>query len=68
MFQLKNPNAIRLLYQEAYYNYINAYYPCDEVDALRLAAILMVLRLGEFEPTKAKLYLSKYVWQCSAVS
>ncbi|XP_067947183.1 krev interaction trapped protein 1-like [Watersipora subatra] len=55
---LKNPNAIRLLYEEAYHNYINAFYPCDEADALRLAAILMVLRLGEFEPTKAKHYLS----------
>lgn len=51
--------AIRLLYQEAYYNYINAFYPCDEADALRLAAILMVIRLGEFEAAKAKSYLSK---------
>lgn len=59
--QLKHPVPVRLLYSEAYYNYINAYYPCDEADALRLAAILMMIRLGEFDPTKAKTYLSKYV-------
>ena len=61
MLQLKNPNPIRLLFNEAYYNYINAFYPCDETDALRLAAILMVIKLGEFEPTKAKNYLSTSV-------
>ncbi|KAF6027096.1 KRIT1 [Bugula neritina] len=58
---LKNPNAIRLLFLEAYHNYINAYYPCDEVDALRLAAMLMLLKLGEFEPSRAKHHLSNDV-------
>lgn len=56
--KIKNVQAIRLLFSEAYRNYITAMYPCDETDALLLAGLLVHMRLGDFDAKVAKSFLA----------
>jgi hypothetical protein len=46
--------AIRLLFSEAYHNYINSYYPCSTQDAVILGGILLQLRHGDYDARKAR--------------
>ncbi|XP_048237783.1 krev interaction trapped protein 1-like [Haliotis rufescens] len=56
--QLTHQKAIDLLFHEAYYNYINALYPCKEQDAVIFAAILFLLWHGNLDSSSAKSFLS----------
>ncbi|KAL5005984.1 hypothetical protein ScPMuIL_017142 [Solemya velum] len=56
--EVHHPDAIRLLFHEAYYNYISALYPCKDQDVLFLAAVLMYKYQGEYDAPTTKAYFS----------
>ncbi|ESO96223.1 hypothetical protein LOTGIDRAFT_174957 [Lottia gigantea] len=56
--QLLHPEAIKMLFHEAYDNYINALYPCKDHDVLIFSAILFCIYFGERESSTAKTLLS----------
>ncbi|KAK6172059.1 hypothetical protein SNE40_018023 [Patella caerulea] len=56
--KLTHPEAIKMLFHEAYDNYINAFYPCTDHDVLTFASILFCLWYGEQESSAAKSILS----------
>ncbi|ELT97767.1 hypothetical protein CAPTEDRAFT_226695 [Capitella teleta] len=51
---VRHPVAIRLLFYEAYHNYINSYYPCSTQDAVILGGILLQLNHGDYDSRKAR--------------
>ena len=59
--QETDATAIRLLFNEAYYNYLDSWYPCWEDDAIQLASRLMQLSQGDYDPRKHAQYLSRYL-------
>ncbi|XP_055959104.1 krev interaction trapped protein 1 [Patella vulgata] len=56
--KLTHPEAIKMLFHEAYDNYINAFYPCTDHDVLTFASILFCLWYGEQESSAVKSILS----------
>ncbi|KAH3774356.1 krev interaction trapped protein 1-like [Dreissena polymorpha] len=58
--EVTHRDAINLLFHEARYNYINAYYPCKEQDILQCASILLYLKYGgTADVSSAKSFLGK---------
>ncbi|KAJ8320852.1 hypothetical protein KUTeg_002439 [Tegillarca granosa] len=55
---VKHPQAIHLLFHEAYQNYIRALYPCKDQDVLTFASILIYMNQKEFDVSAAKSYLN----------
>eukprot|EP01137_Pigoraptor_chileana_P003017 Opistho-2@42620 len=48
--KLRDPLAVMLLYEEARYNVLEGNYPCTNEDAYYLAAIILQLQNGEYNP------------------
>lgn len=55
--EVNHPDAIRLLFHEAEYNYIKAFYPCKEQDVWLFASILLYLKFGSQDHQSAKTFL-----------
>jgi len=60
--EVTHPDAIRLLFYEAEFNYINAFYPCKEQDVWLFASILLFLKHGS-QDHQAKAFLNRNLQQ-----
>lgn len=56
--EVTHTDAIKLLFHEAKFNYINAFYPCKEQDVWLFASILLYLKYGPHDQQGAKNFLS----------
>ena len=59
-FQIRNATAIHLLFNEAYYNYLNCLFPCHLNDVAVMGAIVMQIIFGDYNPKKSKNNLQRY--------
>jgi len=48
--KVKDPSAIKLLYSEALYNVLYSRFPCEEEEAINLAALQMQIVYGDYDP------------------
>ncbi|KAJ8020141.1 Krev interaction trapped protein 1 [Holothuria leucospilota] len=51
---IKDPQAVKMLFEECHLNVLRGMYPCSDEDALCLAGINMQLVYGDFDPKKHK--------------
>lgn len=58
--EVPHPDAVRLLFHEAEFNYINAFYPCKEQDVWLFASILLYLKFGSQDQHGAKAFLNNH--------